>query len=647
MPYGVIGAESNHAVISLLLLSKPHILLGRATRSVGQRIPLHRQHLTMTRFKVKDAGDHQGTEMSRVDGQALHDTCPRASYSARQLVVDGNEDVANRKNTAPASEKSRIEEQAPHGIPKSASQNAKNDNNETGTIVDGAEYPTGLRFGLIILALSVVVILVNLDMNIVATAVPAITDHFHTIADVAWYAAAFRLTLCAFQFIFGKTYSLFPIKPIFLTANIVFLVGSTISATTTSSTMLVVGRAITGLGAAGLNAGLVNILVQSTPLQVRPFWLGLTTALEGVAMLSGPLLGGTLVQYAGWRWCFYINLPLGSLAALLTLLCIREKPKSTSIANMTTTEKIADVDIVSNIIFIPAMISLFLALSWGGTKFQWGSGTIIGLLVTAGALLIAFVLNQFRRGDRAALPPRLMRHRSVAAGFLFMFFMNSAGQTFEYYLPTYYQTVHDYTSAESGYLLLPFIILGSIGAVLAGFCVSKFGYYTPFLFAGTIIMTVAAGLVTTFNLHTSLAELIGYTCIWGIGNGISFGMSSVAVQTVLGPDDVPLGLSFIFFAQSFGPSLAIVIGGLIFQTKLEASLVSLKGLNLSEIENNGLKEFINSVPAAEAEEVREIISHSLAGVWYLVVGLAGATIIGSFLMEWRSVKREDAEESND
>jgi MFS family permease len=611
------------------------------------------QRQWLTPFKMKNIGDGKGTETSGFDDQALHNTPPSACHSPPQSVKDGKngavqltdamgmENVANRK-----ADISKIEEQAPHDTPHRASQNEKNDNNETGTLVDGAEYPTGLRFGLIILALSAVVVLVNLDMNIVATAVPAITDHFHTVADVGWYSAAFRLTLCAFQFIFGKTYSLFPIKAIFLTANIVFLFGSALCAAATSSTMLVVGRAVTGLGAAGLNAGLFNILVQSTPLQVRPIWLGLGTGLEGVSMLSGPLLGGILVQYAGWRWCFYINLPLGSLAALLTLFCIRDKPKSTSIAHMTTTEKIADVDIVSNLIFISAMISLFLALSWGGTKYQWGSGTIIGLLVTAGVLLIAFVVNQFRRGDRAALPPRLMRHRSVAAGFLFMFFMNSAGQTFEYYLPTYNQTVQGYTPAESGYLLLPFIILGSIGAVLAGFCVSKFGYYTPFLLAGTVLMTVAAGLVTTFNVHTSLAKLIGYTCIWGIGNGISFGMSSVAVQTVLAADDVPLGLSFIFFAQSFGPSLAIVIGELIFQTKLNASLMSVKGLNLSEIKNHGLKEFIQSVPPAKAGEVLDIISHSLDGVWYFVVALAGATIIGSLSMEWRSVKRENAQGSN-
>ena len=607
---------------------------------------------------MKNIRDGEGTEMSRFEDQSLHHTASDPCHNISQSVQDGNDgtahledaietaNLANRKDTAAASDMSKIEEQAPHDTPHSASQNVKDKNNETGDPIDGAEYPTGLRFGLIILALSAVTVLVNLDMNIVATATPAITDHFHTVADVGWYAAAFRLTLCAFQFIFGKTYSLFPIKPIFLTANIVFLVGSALCATATSSTMLVVGRAVTGLGAAGLNAGLFNILVQSTPLQVRPIWLGLGTGLEGVSMLSGPLLGGVLVQYAGWRWCFYINLPLGSLAALLTLFCIRDKPKSTSIAQMTTTEKISDVDIVSNMIFIPAMIALFLALSWGGTKYRWGSGKIIGLLVTAGVLLIAFVVNQFRRGDRAALPPRLMRHRSVAAGFIFMFFMNSAGQSFEYYLPTYYQTVQGYKSAESGYLLLPFIVIGSIGAVLAGFCISKYGYYTPFLLAGTVIMTVAAGLVTTFNVHTSLAQSIIYTCIWGIGNGISFGQSSVAVQTVLAPDDVPLGLSFIFFAQSFGPSLAIVIGELIFQTKLNANLKSVEGLNLSEVRTDGLRELVNSVPPANAGEVLEAISHSLDGVWYLVVALAGATIIGSSLMEWRSVKREIAQESN-
>ncbi|KAE8550121.1 hypothetical protein EYB25_008652, partial [Talaromyces marneffei] len=233
---------------------------------------------------MKTVGDGEGADTSGFDNQALHDTPPRACHCAPQSVKDGKdgaiqlthsigmEHAANRKDTAATSDMTNIEEQAPHGTSLRAAQNEKGDNKEPGTLTDGAEYPTGFKFGLIILALSAVIVLVNLDMNIVATAVPAITDHFHTVADVGWYAAAFRLTLCAFQFIFGKTYFLFPVKSIFLTANIVFLFGSALCATATSSTMLVIGRAVTGLGAAGLNAGLFNILVQSIPLQVRPIW---------------------------------------------------------------------------------------------------------------------------------------------------------------------------------------------------------------------------------------------------------------------------------------------------------------------------------------------------------------------------------------
>ena len=501
------------------------------------------------------------------------------------------------------------------------------------------EYPTGAKFWLIILTAGALLVLTCIDMNIVSTAVPRITDHFHTVAHVGWYSSAFRLCVCAFQFVFGKAYTLFSVKRVFLLANAISIAGSLLCGTATTSTMLVVGRAVAGLGSAGLFAGCFVIPVQSIPLRRRPMFFAGMGGIEGVATLAAPLLGGALTQSLGWRWCFYINAPIGAVTLLLTMYCFSDTRKSSDIARMTFKQKISQLDLLSNLLFLPALTSLFLAFSWAGTKYPWDSGRVIGPLITFVVLLAAFVYNQFRRGDAAALPPRVIKRRTVIAGFIFIMCANSTGNVLEYYLPTYYQIVRGYSPAKSGYMLLPILIGATIGSLVHGAGTSAFGYYTPFMLFASIIMPIAAGLITTLKINTSFARLIMYTAFSGFAYGIGFSGPQNAVQTVLPPEDIPLGLSVMLFAQSFGPAVALAIAQVLFTNQLSTNLSGLvPGLSRANIENNGLTGIITSVPPAKVKGILVGVDESLIQTWYLVVGLACATMVGSLLIEWRSVK---------
>jgi MFS family permease len=502
-----------------------------------------------------------------------------------------------------------------------------------------AEYLTGAKYSLLMLTLAGALVLSSIDMNIVATAVPRITDYFHTVADVGWYSSAFRLCQCAFQFMFGKAYKLFSIKRVFLLANVISVAGSLLCGAANTSIMLIIGRAIAGLGSAGLLSGCFVILVQSTPLRNRPMVTGVMSAIEGLATLSAPLLGGAIMQSLGWRWCFYINAPIGATTLLLTMCCFSDTPKPNDVASMTLKQKILQLDLVSNLLLIPALTGLFLAFSWAGTKHSWNSGLVIGPLVAFGVLITAFIYNQKRRGDAAALPLRIMKRRSVIAGFIFIMCGNSTGNVLEYYLPTYYQVVRGYTPAKSGYMMLPIIIAGTIGALVHGFGTSVLGYYAPFMVCASIIMPIAAGLITTFKINTSFAQLIIYTGFSGLAYGIGFSGPQNAVQTVLPVEDVPLGTSIILFAQSFGPTVAVAVAQVLFLNRLSVNLNGLvPGLGGTNIENMGLTQIVASVPPAKSRDVLVAIDESLIQTWYLVVGLACATMVGSLLIEWRSVK---------
>nr|POE46186.1 efflux pump aflt [Quercus suber] len=472
---------------------------------------------------------------------------------------------------------------------------------------DGIQYPSGVRFWLLMLNLGAIIILSGLDMMIVATAVPQITNHFHTVADVGWYSVAFRLCTCTFQFLYGKAYKLFSVKRVFLLANAFSFLGSLLCATAVSSSMLVTGRAVAGVGTAGLNAGAVLILVQSTPLRRRPFFLGLWAAVEGLSGIAGPLIGGALTQTIGWRWCFWINLPIGGLTLFLTLLLFSEAPKTLDVAGLSFVEKLLQLDFVSNLILVPALTCLFLALSWAGVRYPWHSGEVIGLLVTFGVLAIAFVYSLVRRGDVAALPIRIIKQRTVLASFVFVTLWNSA-----------------------------------VAAIGAGVGTGACGYYVPFMIFASVTIPIAVGLATTFSSRTELAKLIVYTGLVGLGYGAGASGASTAVQTVLPDDDIPLGISVLLFGGGFGPAVTIATAQAIFANQLARNLHDLlPGVGHANIDTNGLDELVTSVPQGQSQQVILSINRSVVQTWYLVIALGCASLLGSLSVEWRSVKKEN------
>ena len=167
---------------------------------------------------------------------------------------------------------------------------------------EGVEYPQGLKLGLIILGLCLSVFCMALDSTIIATAIPRITDEFDSLQDIGWYGSAYLLTTCSFQLFFGKLYSRFNIKLVYLLALLLFEVGSLICALAPDSTALIIGRAIAGLGAAGIFSGVLLIIAHSTPVYKRPVYTGIAGAMYGLASVVAPLLGGVFTDRVTWRW---------------------------------------------------------------------------------------------------------------------------------------------------------------------------------------------------------------------------------------------------------------------------------------------------------------------------------------------------------
>lgn len=503
---------------------------------------------------------------------------------------------------------------------------------------DETRYPTGIQFWLIIFCLALVLIFMGLDNSIVSTAVPHITDEFHTIADVGWYSSALRLCASSFAFMFGKVYTLFPLRPVFLASLATYMCGSLLSATAPSSMVFVVSRAICGFGQAGVIQGAFYMLTHIVPLRKRPRIAGALGGIESVASIAAPSLGGLIVGTLSWRWCFWINLPTGALSFAIIVFALR---LDQDVPALTFWQKIIALDLVGNALFVPSLTCLFLAFSWAGTAYPWNSGTVISLFVAFAVLLAGFAHLQYLKGDNATLPARIVTNRSVLAGALFAACNNSVANVFEYYLPTYFQTIREYTPVQSGYLMLPCLLGYLIAMVTHGAAVSAIGYYVPLMLFASVTMPVFAGLMTTLTPNTTVAKVAGYSAALGFAGGIGFQGPQSAVQTVLAENDASLGLSVIIFAQSIGPAVSIAVAQTIFLNRLSQNLETLvPGLSPKAVDNLGLSDIKKLVGKESLEKALAVFDTSLMQTWYLAVGLACLTMVGSLMMEWESVKNK-------
>ncbi|KAE8349168.1 major facilitator superfamily domain-containing protein [Aspergillus coremiiformis] len=504
------------------------------------------------------------------------------------------------------------------------------------------EYPTDVNFVVVLVAICMSLVLTGLDSSMIATALPTITAHFGTIEDVGWYYSAYRLSSCSLQFVFGKLYHLFSVKVVFLVSVAIFEMGSLIAGVAPTSAALVLGRAVSGMGCAGIISGVFTMVVLCFPLRRRPFFTGVAAGVEGASATVAPLLGGALTDSISWRWCFYINLPIGGLSFLLILLFFQDPPKNAR-SSLPWREKLHRLDLLGTSIFVPSITALLLALQWGGSKYGWANARVIVLLVVTAVLLSAFTWQEQKKGEHALLPRRIVRHRSIVAGMWFSLCNNSTLSVFEYYMPTYFQVIRGASATGSGVLSLPIAISVPLAVLCGSSATSLLGYYTPFMIITGILAPIAAGLLTTLSATQSLVSLICYQALLGVGTGLGFQGPQVAAQTVLSAEDSPMGIAVIIFAQNFGPALFVAIAQSIFTAQLLARLGTiLPTLDLYSLSAMRIADLEQYVPAADIPRVIEGYDQALTTTFILPVGLACASMLGALGMEWRSVKQQQS-----
>ncbi|KAI1616987.1 putative efflux pump antibiotic resistance protein [Exophiala viscosa] len=503
-----------------------------------------------------------------------------------------------------------------------ANSSEKHEPGKTGTeTTEEVNYITGIRLLLVMLSLSLVAFLELLDIAIVATAVPRITSEFHSLGDVGWYGSAYLLANASLQPLAGRLYTHFAAKRIFLSFFALFELGSLLCGVSTSSKMLVVSRAVAGIGSAGLVNGALTILSNSIPLPKRPAYLGGLMGFGQMGVVIGPLIGGAFTEYTTWRWCFYINLPIGGVVAILLVLV--RLPGNSQTRELST-------------------IQLLLALEYGGNEYAWNSTTVIGLCCGAGATFIIFLGWEYYKGDAAMVPLSMMKVRGVWSSCVTSFFLFSSMQVVIYYLPIYFQSTKGASPMMSGVDWLPNILSQFVGTLISGIAVTKMGYYLPFVVASSIFASIGHGLLSTLSPTSSSGKWIGYQVIVGFGRALALQMPFVAVQNTLPASMVSISMSVLTFTQTLGGALLLTCGETIFTTSLRDTIPKYaKGVNPEVVVAAGATG-ISKVVTDPTELARVLVAYSksIDRVFYLAVACSCADFLTGWGMGWKDIRKE-------
>ncbi|KAI0009522.1 putative efflux pump antibiotic resistance protein [Xylariaceae sp. FL0662B] len=501
------------------------------------------------------------------------------------------------------------------------------------------EYPNAWRLTFLTIGICLTIFLISLDFSIIATAIPKITSEFHSLQDVGWYGSAYLLTTASAQLLIGKFYTIFSIKWVFLIALLVFEVGSAICGAAPNSVALIFGRAIAGCGNAGLLSGALLILTHSVPLHRRSLFTAMTGGTYGVAAIAGPPLGGAFTDRISWRWCFYINLPIGAVTFIVVAFLFKNPRVPNAYASQSVFDLIKRFDPLGTVVFMPAIVCVLLALQWGGTTYPWNSGSIIALFVVFGVLIIAFCVIQWWAQGNATVPPHIIKKRTIWSCAIYQFTLGAGFFIFIYYVPIWFQAVQGVDAIESGKRTLPMLIGNMVGTTLAGIAVAAFGQFAPFMILGTVLTSVGAGLLTLFNPATTTAQWIGYQALLGLGIGVGWQQPLVAIQTVLDMEDVPTGTAVLSFAQTIGGSLFVSVAQTAFSNKLVEELSTrVPDLDPTIVLNGGASDLAGLVPAQDVSAVLLSYSNGLTNGFLVATVLVVVSVIGSVFVEWKSVK---------
>ncbi|PSR78740.1 major facilitator superfamily domain-containing protein [Coniella lustricola] len=511
---------------------------------------------------------------------------------------------------------------------------------------------SSLRLYTILAALCLELFIGALDQTITATSAPTIAADLHNAAGYTWIGGAYLLANTAAGPIWVRCSDIWGRKPAVLTALAIFAAASVITAAATSMGMLIAGRALQGSAGGGLMQ-LVNIIIADLfSIRKRALYIGAMGLVWVLAGTTGPVIGGALTQYASWRWCFWINLPVCFVTFLVMLFFLDVHNPRTKLR-----DGLKAIDWFGSLSIVGVTVMLLLGLDFGGVAYPWPSPRVVCLITLGGLLVAVFVYSE----KRLAKYPLILfsifsSHENVLSNnaiAVVAFTHSMASFGVEYYLPLYFQAVQAATPFQSGLLLLPMIITCAAGDILGGVAIHQLGRYRELIWIGTALLTLGTGLLTLWGVDTKLGVLIGIQIVFGTGMALLFQTPTMAIQnSVAHQANTANATATISFLRNLATSLATIIGGVVFQNSMTGKQAFLKehgvaGATLAALSGENAAANVGMVRdvtyEAQRTAIREAFAGSVRNIFVLYAAVAGVGLVAGLFVKQRVMKKEHVE----
>jgi len=412
-------------------------------------------------------------------------------------------------------------------------------------------------------------LLAALDQTIVSTALKSIVEDFDGLNHYTWVVTAYLLTSTASTPLYGKISDIYGRRPVFQFSIVTFLIGSFLAGASQDMGQLIATRALQGLGAGGLMALTFVIIGDIVPPRERGRYQGYFGAVWGLSSVAGPLLGGffsdhaTILGVTGWRWIFYINLPFG-IAALLITSAVLHIPK---------VKREHKIDYLGAFLMVAAVCTTLLSLSIYGPQDGWSDSRTVGYLALGILLSVLFLLWE-KRAVEPIIPLSLFKNHTFSLTSALGFIIGAGMFGAIVMLPLYLQVVKGDTATEAGLKLIPLMLGIVTTSIFSGKQITKHGHYKRFPIAGTAIMTVGILLMVTLNADTPFWKLSIFAVLVGAGLGLSMQTIVIALQNSVEFKDMGVATSSNTFFRSLGSVFGTAIFGTILTNRVGHYLTS-------------------------------------------------------------------------
>ncbi|KAJ5564613.1 hypothetical protein N7513_000855 [Penicillium frequentans] len=489
-------------------------------------------------------------------------------------------------------------------------------------------------------AMAILSLMAALDGTSISVALPIMSHELGgTAIEAFWTGTSFTLCSAVFQPVFSSLSDLFGRKPLVLITIAWFTIGAIVAGVANDFTHMLIGRSLQGIGGGGIITLTAILIADIVPLNERPKYFGMLSAIWSLGTVVGPVIGGCFAEKVTWRWIFYINFPFIGIGAILLAF---------SGGSLTTkgafTVQVRKIDFIGIALFIPSSAAFLVPLTWGGVLYSWDSWHTLAPLIIGSVGICVFAIYEWRVARMPMIPPAVFQNRTALISFGGYAVVGLLVWCCLYFLPLYYEAVKEFTPIKSGIALFPETFTVAPSGVIIGFIISRTGRYYWAVCIGWCLSSIGMGLLCLLDTNTSAITWIFLNIVPGIGIGMVLPSVALAVQASAATEVLAIAVATSTSFRGFGQSIGVAIGGVIFQNRMKSNLLQYPALQALADQYSGdaasAVEIIRGMDDNHVKgDLKQAYADSLRMVWAFCCGISGLMFFVSLFTKSYSLNR--------